>query len=334
MKIAFFEIKEEDKKFFQDKFASRAELIFFDNPLDDTTLTQIADVDGLVVFIYSILKKDRLDTMQNLKFITTMSTGFDHIDYEECKKRNIFVCNVPAYAEVTVAEHTFALLLALSRNIIPSYKRVREEEKFSPEGLTGFDLAGKTLGVIGVGSIGKNVIKIARGFAMNVVAFKRTRDAEMARELGFSFVDLPTLLSTSDIVSLHIPYNKDNHHFMDRDKFDQMKQGSILINTARGGLIDTGALLAALESGKIAGAGLDVIEEEPLLREEHELLSHHFNQEQLENILESHMLVKNPKVLVTPHNAFNSHEALKRILEVTATNIDAFLGEHPTNIVV
>jgi len=333
MKIALFEVKSEDKKFFEDKFGVRAELIFFDDPLKDEDMSQIADVDGLVVFIYSIIKKDRLDQLKNLKFITTMSTGFDHIDYEECKMRNIFVCNVPAYAEVTVAEHTFALLLALSRNIIPSYKRVREEEKFNPEGLTGFDLAGKTLGVIGVGAIGKNVIKIAKGFAMNVVAFKRTRDEEMARELGFAFVDLPTLLSTSDVVSLHIPYNKDNHHFMDKDKLDQMKPGAVIINTARGGLIDTGALLEALDSGKIGGAGLDVIEEEPLLREEHELLSKHFNQDQLLNILESHMLVKHPKVLITPHNAFNSHEALKRILETTATNIDAFLGEHPTNTV-
>lgn len=333
MKIAFFEVKEQDKEFFSKKFAKDTELIFFDAPLREDKLESIQDVEGLVIFIYSPITQLVLNKLKKLQFIATMSTGFDHIDIATCKKRSIIVCNVPAYAEVTVAEHTFALLLAISRRLTDSFKRIKEEGKFSPEGLTGFDLYDKTLGVIGVGAIGKNVIKIARGFGMNVVAFTHSPNKSLEKKLGFSFVELDELLKKSDIISLHIPHNPESHHFLNDERFKKMKDGVVIINTARGGIIDTHALLESLKSGKVSYVGLDVLEEEPLLHEEHALLSKYYKKEQLEGILESHLLLSHPNVIVTPHNAFNSQEALEKILAITAENISGFLGGSPVNTV-
>ena len=268
--------------------------------------------------------------MPNLKYIATMSTGFDHIDIEECKRRHIAVSTVPTYGENTVAEHTFALIFAISRRIIESYERVKEGN-FSPIGLTGFDLFGKTLGVIGVGNIGSHVIRIAKGIGMDVLGFKRTPDPALAQNLGFQFVDIDKLLSESDIITLHLPYNQETNHFLNEASFAKMKDGVVIINTSRGAIVDTGALLAALKSGKVKAAGLDVLEEEPLLAEEHELLHENFAKEELVHVLESHILVNNPNVIITPHNAFNSREALQRILKTTEENIYGFLAGTPKN---
>jgi D-lactate dehydrogenase len=202
-----------------------------------------------------------------------------------------------------------------------------------PSGLTGFELRGKTIGVIGVGSIGTNVIKIARGFGMNVIVFKRTPDYALEKELGCKFVELPILYQQSDIVTLHIPYTKETHHYISEEAFSQMKDGVVLLNTARGALIDTTALLKALESGKVKAAGLDVLEEEPLLEEEKDLLSQDFDKEKLFTILQDHMLLNHPKVVITPHNAFNSEEALKKIVETTHENLSAFVSGVPLNVV-
>jgi D-lactate dehydrogenase len=242
------------------------------------------------------------------------------------------VSNVPSYGETTVAEHTFALLLTIARRLPESIERVKGGN-FMPSGLTGFELRGKTIGVIGVGSIGTNVIKIARGFGMNVIVFKRTPDYALEKELGCKFVELPILYQQSDIVTLHIPYTKETHHYVSDEAFSQMKDGVVLLNTARGALIDTTALLKALESGKVKAAGLDVLEEEPLLEEEKDLLSQDFDKEKLFTILQDHMLLNHPKVVITPHNAFNSEEALKKIVETTHENLSAFVSGVPLNVV-
>jgi D-lactate dehydrogenase len=306
-------------------------LVFFDQPLSDTT-PDIGTFEVVITFIHTQMNKELLDKMPNLKFITTMSTGFDHIDVEECKRRGIVVSNVPSYGETTVAEHTFALLLTIARRLPESIERVKGGN-FMPSGLTGFELRGKTIGVIGVGSIGTNVIKIARGFGMNVIVFKRTPDYALEKELGCKFVELPILYQQSDIVTLHIPYTKETHHYISEEAFSQMKDGVVLLNTARGALIDTTALLKALESGKVKAAGLDVLEEEPLLEEEKDLLSQDFDKEKLFTILQDHMLLNHPKVVITPHNAFNSEEALKKIVETTHENLSAFVSGVPLNVV-
>lgn len=330
MNIGFFELENWEKEYFQ-KEIKDANLIFSDSPLKED-FPNLASLSIIVIFIHSQITKEILDKMPNLKFITTMSTGFDHIDTAECKRRNIIISNVPTYGESTVAEHTFALLLAISRRIIESVDKTKRGE-FMPTGLTGFELKGKTLGVIGVGSIGKNVIKIAKGFGMNVIAFKRIPDYVLEKELGFKFVDINVLYRQSDIITLHLPYSKETHHIVNEEAFSMMKKGVVIINTARGGLIDSTALLNSLISEKVAFAGLDVLEEEPLLQEERDILSKTFDKEKLVSVLQDHMLVNNPRVLVTPHNAFNSDEALHSILQTTHENLAAFLNNAPTNTV-
>ncbi len=330
-KIAVFEVENWEKDVIANSLGS-IDVQFFDHPLTMSDVGMIKDVEGLVIFIYSPVTKELIDALPNLKFISTMSTGFDHIDLDACKARNITVCNVAGYGEITVAEHTFALLLALSRRLIESYMRVKEGY-FSPENLTGFDLSGKTLGVVGVGSIGQHVIKIANGFGMNVVGFKRSPDPELEQKLGFKIVDLETLYKTSDVVSLHVPYTKETHHMINSEVIQNMKDGVVILNTSRGPLIDTTALLKFLESGKIGGIGLDVCENEPMLREEKQILSKEFNKEDLLCLLEEKMLLNYKNVIVTPHNAFNSREALEKILHTTVDNITRFTENNPQNIV-
>lgn len=332
MKYAFFELEDWEKEYFQKEILNN-ELVFFDDPLSHET-PGLETFDVVIVFIHSQLNKELLDRMPNLKFITTMSTGFDHIDLAECTARNIPVSNVPSYGETVVAEHTFALLLSIARKLPESIERVKGGD-FMPGGLTGFELRGKTIGVIGVGSIGTNVIKIARGFGMNAIVYKRTPDYALEKELGCKFVELPVLYQQSDIVTLHIPYSKETHHYINEEALSQMKDGVVILNTARGALIDSAALLRALDSGKVKAAGLDVLEEEPLLEEEKELIAKNksIDSEKLMAVLQDHMLVNNPNVVITPHNAFNSTEALHKIIETTHENLAAFTNGAPVNVV-
>lgn len=332
MKIAVFEIEKWEEKSLREKLGSDIDLKVFNHPVNEDSIAQIKDTEVLVIFIYSNITKDVLEKLPNLKFIATMSTGFDHIDMEACKSRNIIVSNVAGYGEISVAEHTFALLLSISRRIIESYERVKDGY-FSPENLTGFDLAGKTIGVVGVGSIGKHVIEIAHGFRMNVVGYKRSSDPELEKTLNFKIVDMDTLLSKSDVITLHVPYSPETNHILNEEAFNKMKQGVVVLNTSRGGLIDTKAMLKYVESGKIKGVGLDVCEGEPALREEKQLLSKEFNNENLMHILEEKMLLNHKNVIITPHNAFNSYEALEMILTTTAENIKGFLQNSPQNVV-
>ncbi len=269
MKIACFEIDLTEKKRLQTLFKGH-DIRFFKDPLREEDCHEIKDVEVLIVFIYSQINESILSQLPNLKYITTRSTGYDHIDLDTCKERGITVSNVPSYGEVTVAEHTFALMLSVSRRLIESYNRVKSGY-FSPQGLTGFDLHGKTLGVIGVGAIGCNVITIAKGFGMNVIGYKRSPDPELEKKLGFTIHDFETVLQKSDIITLHLPYSQETHHIIDDEKFYMMKKGAVIINTARGALIDTRAMIAALERGDLGGAGLDVCEGEPVLREESQL---------------------------------------------------------------
>jgi len=331
MNIAIFEADKIEQNYFKTVFPEH-KLTLIDDELSIENAANYIDTEILVVFVYSRVTKEVIDLMPNLKFITTMSTGFDHIDLETAKQKNISVSNVPTYAETVVAEHTFALLLAISRRLEDSFERARKSV-FSPEGLTGFELRGKTLGIIGIGAIGKHVIEIANGFGMNVLAYARHPDLVLEQKLKFKHVDLSILFSSSDVISLHIPYSKETHHFLAKEQFEQMKSNVVIINTARGGLIHNSALLAALESGKVYAAGLDVLEEEPVLHEEKQLLSSRFEKEKLQSVLEDHMLCNHPKVVITPHNAFNSYEALNKILETTHDNISSFVAGAPVNTV-
>ena len=295
----------------------------------------ITDPDATVLctFIESKIDEDEMKRFPALKLIATRSTGFDHIDLAAAKTRGIAVANVPSYGENTVAEFTFALLLALSRRVIDADERVRGGA-FSPVGLRGFDLAGKTIGVVGCGHIGTHVIRMANGFGMKVLGFDVVRNDELARTLNFTYTTLPELFATSDIVTLHVPYNAHTHHLVNRENIGTFKKGSYLINTSRGAVVETDALVEAIKSGVIAGAALDVLEEEGELRDEVALLTApHPNEGAIKIALENHYLIEHPRVIVTPHLAFNTTEAVERILDTTINNIRGFASGSPTNIV-
>ena len=331
-KIAFFELEQWEKDYFL-KNMKNCELQFIGDHLNDNNVSQIKNADAIGVFIYSNVNKKILSRLPNLKLVVTLSTGFDHIEIKECKKRKIAVCNVPHYGENTVAEHTFALILNLTRMIHKAYERTIKGD-FSISGLRGIDLQNKTIGVIGAGSIGQHVIRIARGFEMNVIAFDKFKSQKLAKKLGFKYVSMKNLLKNSDIVTLHAPYNKSTHHLINKKAISKMKNGIYIINTARGAIIETSALLEGVHNGKIAGAGLDVLEGECFIKEEKQLMSKHFSKEcDLKTVLQDHILLKQPNVIVTPHNAFNSWEALHRILDTTILNINSFLKKKPVNVV-
>jgi D-lactate dehydrogenase len=204
---------------------------------------------------------------------------------------------------------------------------------FTLEGLRGFDLKGKTLGVIGTGSIGLHVVRIARGFGMEVLAYDIRPQPLLAEVLGFRYVSLEELLSESDIVTLHVPLTPATYHLIDWSKLQQMKRGAVLINTSRGGVVDTDALLRALDEGILSGAGLDVLEGEELIEEERALLQMPEAEEKLKAVVRAHLLLRRENVVITPHIAFNSHEALQRILDTTVENIQGYLAGAPRNIV-
>lgn len=332
LKIAFFEIEKWETEYLKSQLKG-FDLAFFENKLNARDLRKISDIDILSPFIYSPVDKKTINSLKSLKYITTRSTGFDHIDLKAGKRKNILISNVPTYGENTVAEHTFALILTLSRKICHSWRRTKRGN-FSLKDLRGFDLKGKTLGVVGTGNIGKHVIRIAKGFEMDIIAFDIKKDRKFAKKIGFKYVSLDYLFKNSDIITLHVPYNKSTHHLINLKNLKLFKKGSYLINTARGKICDTTALLRGLEKGTFAGLGMDVLEGECLISEEKELLSSFFRKKcDLRTVLENHILINQPNVIITPHNAFNSKEALMRILDTTIENIKQFAKNKPTNLV-
>jgi D-lactate dehydrogenase len=332
MTIAFFETENWEQTLFATALHEDA-FTFFPASLNGDTVGEVAHADIVSTFIYSKLDAEVLSRLTSLKLIATRSAGFDHIDISYCKAHGITVCNVPAYGVNTIAEHTFALMLALSRKLIPSIERTRRGD-FHLEGLRGFALAGKTLGVVGLGRIGTRVAELARAFGMKVLVSTRHQDPTKAETLGITFVDLPTILQSSDIVSLHVPLTPETRHLINTKNIQLMKKGIYLINTARGGVVETEAILWALEQGIIAGAALDVLEEECAFKEERELLTGAFLKTcDLKTQLLNHVLLTKENVIITPHNAFNSDDALREIVRTTINNIVAYTKGTPENVV-
>lgn len=331
MKIAVFEAEERERKNFE-KLCTKHNVVFIDAPLRPG-MVQHTDADIITTFIYSELDASVLSQFPDLKLVATRSTGFDHIDAAYCAEHEIGVCNVPYYGSNTVAEHVFALLLSLSHRMPEAADRA-QRGLFSPFGLQGFDLAGKTFGVVGTGGIGRNVIRIAKGFDMDVIAFDVFAKDELAQEMGFRYVALEELLTTADIVSLHVPSLPSTHHMLRRETIATMKDGAVIINVSRGDLIETSALIEALTTGKIAAAGLDVLPDEPMIREEatlvHSILE---NRDEMRTLVANHILMRMRNVIVTPHSAFNTKEAVDRICATTVDNIVSYLNGAPVNLV-
>ena len=332
MKIVIFETELREAAAFN-ALKRGHELVLTEQPLRADNAAQFADAEIVSTFIYSKLGRDVLEKLPVLKLIATRSTGYDHIDTRACAKRGIMVSNVPTYGENTVAEHVFALLLAISHRLREAMERARSG-RFTPEGLEGFDLQDKTIGVIGTGNIGRHVIRIARGFAMRVLAYDVKPRPQLMAELGFSYTSMEELLTSCDIITLHVPALPQTKHLIDERAIKRMKHGAILINTARGSIVDSRSLIEALRSGKLAAAGLDVLPDEPLIREEAELISSIYaNQQDIRDLVADHILLNMPNVIVTPHSAFNTREAIARITTTTVDNIVSFLEDAPANVV-
>ncbi len=332
MKIAFFETEDWEQEELRKGLLEGCEVHLSSQPVHQKTLAEARDAEIVSVFVHSRLDREALDGLPKLKFIATRSTGFDHIDLVRCHEQGIQVSNVPTYGENTVAEHTFALILALSRNIHKAFVHTLAREVPFKE-LRGFDLAGKTLGVVGAGRIGLHVVKIAKGFGMHVVAYDVRHEPLLAEVLGFRYAPLEELLRISDVISLHCPYSPKTHHLINSETIRHIKRGALMINTARGGLIDPAALTAALDEGILAGAALDVLEGEELFKDERQILAQPLAQDKLRTLLLNHSLLNRDNVVITPHIAFNSREAVQRILDTTIQNIRAFLAGEPQNLV-
>lgn len=248
------------------------------------------------------LTEDVFNRLPNLKLVVTRSVGYDHIDLLAASRRGIPVCHIPDYGAHMIAEQAFALLLALARNVVRGNERYKTERCFSDQGLQGIELFGKTLGVIGTGRIGLYCIRIAKGFSMRVVAYDLKKNEAAAQELDFMYLPLEELLAKSDFISLNVTLSESTHHLIDADCLAQMKKGAILVNTSRGAVVDTQALMDALRSGQLAGAGLDVLEDE---RD----VYHEFG---------------NLNVVVTPHLGWYTDGAVSRILKITFDILSAF----------
>jgi D-lactate dehydrogenase len=325
MKIAFFELFKSEQEILEKSFKDES-VSFSGEKLTEENVNSYKDVEIISIFTGSVINKNIIDALPNLKFINTSSTGYDHIDLKSAEDRSIKISNVPSYGSFTVAEFTFSLLLVLSRNIIKANNQLRQNDDFSTAPLEGFDLRSKTLGVIGTGRIGKNVIRIAKGFGMNVIAYDTFINKEAEIELGFSYKSFEEIIKESDVITLHVPYSKENFHLINKENISKMKKGVYILNTARGELIDTEALVYGLKEGIIAGAGLDVLEGERDLKEEIKILSNPESGvlKDYKTLLEDHMLLNMPNVIVTPHIAFNSKEAKEEIIKTTIENIKGF----------
>ena len=332
MSIHFFEITDEQKQYLTDRLPNET-IIFHSETL--TTVEQAKhiakDAEIISPFVHSKLTADVLAELPHLKMIATRSTGFDHINVPEAESRSIPVCNVPTYGENTVAEHTFALILSLSRNLHKAYLRT-VAGNFSLDGLEGFDLKGKTLGVVGVGHIGEYVMRIAKGFGMKLLAYDPFEDASKADHFDFSYTTLEDLMKQSDIVTLHAPASQGSHYLIGSHNIHNFKRGALLINTARGELVETAALIAALDEGILRGAGLDVLEGEEVFSEEKQLLNNpNTTEANLKQAISNYSLLRRPDLIISPHIAFDSVEAVERILDTTVANIEAYRKGTPKN---
>ena len=332
MKITFFEVQDWEKEALSRAFPEAT--LLADKLNNNTDITdKLQGVEIISTFINSEVNGTVMQKIPSLKFIVTRSTGFDHIDVPFARSKSIIVSNVPEYGSNTVAEHTFALILSLSRKIYQSVSQSKNLN-FDHSLIRGVDLNGKTIGILGLGKIGINVLKIASGFGMKALVYNRSTNESLAKKYDFNYATLEEVLKNSDFITLHLPLTVETKYIINETNILLLKRGSFLVNTARGGLVKTEAIIMALNEGVLAGAALDVLEEEKELSEEGAILTSEFRDSvDLKNLVYNHILINHPKVLITPHNAFNSEEALDRITKTTINNINSFMKGNPINLI-
>lgn len=318
MQIAFFSSKPYDRHFFQAaNHHHRHQLAFFEPRLTEETSRLAVNVDGICAFVNDQLNAKVLQQLaqQGVRLLALRSAGFNHVDLNAAHELRLAVVRVPAYSPYAVAEHTVGLMLALNRKIHRAYARVREGN-FALEGLLGFDLNGRTIGIVGTGKIGATVTKIMAGFGCRLLAYDPFPNPECVA-LGAQYVALSELLEESDIVTLHCPLMPETYHMIGAQSLRHFKPGAMLINTSRGALIDTGAVIHALKSGKIGALGLDVYEEEA------DMFFEDLSNRMIQDDVFARLLTF-PNVIITGHQAFFTHEALTNIAETTLANITEF----------
>lgn len=318
MKIAFFDTKSYDKTFFQPIGEQNGiKFKFFETKLSEDTVELASGYDGVCVFVNDTVNKEVIDKLQtlNVKVLALRCAGFNNVDMKYAYGK-IHVLRVPAYSPYAVAEHAMALILTMVRRTHKAYIRSKDFN-FSLAGFTGFDLYGKSVGVIGTGKIGKVFIDICLGFGMKVLCYDKYPSPELKDKAGVKYVTLNELFENSDIISLHCPLTDETHHLIDENAIEKCKKGVVIVNTSRGALVDSEALLAGIKSRKVGAACLDVYEEESDL----------FFEDNSGHILEDDVLarlISMPNVLVTSHQAFLTEEALENIAQTTVNNIKEF----------
>ena len=292
----------------KEALGNQVEIVAYDTKTTDTNELIMRGKDAEIIVVSNLpLNSEVILGCEKLKLLSVAFTGIDHIAMDACKEKDVMVCNCAGYSTVAVADLVFGMLISLYRNIIPCDKVCREEG--TKDGLIGFELEGKKFGIVGLGAIGSRVAKIAMAFGCEVYAYSRTK-----KEIpGVTFTDLDTLLETCDVVSLHTPLNESTKGLINKDRIDKMKANAILINTARGPVVDSSALADALKEGKIAGAGIDVFEIEPPIKSDHPLFHA-------------------PNTIVTPHIAFASKEALLKRAVIVFENVKKWLENEPQNV--
>lgn len=317
-KLAFFDAKPYDRKSFDE--ANREfgfDIIYFDAHLNVQTARLCKKYDGICVFVNDIIDRAVIKKLvkHDVKIIGLRCSGYNNVDFKAAHEK-VYVVRVPAYSPYAVAEHAVALMLSLNRKTYIAYHRTRDGN-FSINGLLGFDMHGKTAGIVGTGKIGKCLISILKGFGMTVLVYDPYPDDIYARDAGVQYVSLEEIYKQSDIISLHCPLTRETEHMIDQQAIDLMKDSVMIINTGRGKLIDTQALITALKSGSIGSAGLDVYEEES---------EYFFEDKSMELIIDDVLarLLTFPNVLVTSHQAFLTKEALHDIALTTLNNFKEF----------
>ena len=315
IKIAFFDTKEYDKKLFDEYNKHYGyDITYLESKLNSETAPLAKGYDAVCIFVNDRVDEKTINILKEcgVKLIALRCAGYNNVDIKKLGD-GLTAVRVPAYSPYAVAEHTTALLLSIDRKIYKAYQRTRKYN-FTLNGLLGFDIHGKTVGVIGSGKIGKAFISIMKGFGTRILAYDKFQDEKAAKEMGFEYVDLDTLYKESDIISLHCPLTDENYKMINEESLNKMKDGVIIINTARGSIIDTADLIEALESGKISACALDVIENE---------LGLYYNDYKYKTIKNHYLsiLKEMPNVLLTPHMAFYTKQAVSDMVENSLLSI-------------
>lgn len=311
--IAFFDTKSYDRESFEKFKSDDLNIRFFENKLNEDTVSMAACCDGVCAFVNDNINRNVIDKLESfgVKIVALRCAGYNNVDLKAARGR-VTVVRVPAYSPYAVAEHTMAMILLLNRKLHRAYIRTRDHN-FSLDALTGFDLKNKTVGIIGTGKIGQVFADICKGFGMNIIGY----DPYENKDFCGKYETLENLLKQSDIISLHCPLTHDNKYLINQESISKMKKGAYIINTSRGKLVDTGALIAGLKSGQVGAAGLDVYEEET------NLFFEDFSDEIIQDDTLS-SLISMPNVIVTSHQAFLTREALSAIAETTVKNLNDF----------